>query len=93
MRLMRFAYTISHVAGKDIATADVLSRAPVSHTAEGLQEEEINLSVDSVVASLPATEKRLREIQRHQENDSTLHHLKKFCVEGWPDNFSILFLF
>ncbi len=89
MRLMRFVYTISHVAGKDIATADVLSRAPVSHTAEGLQEEEINLYVDSIVANLPATEKRLREIQRHQDDDPTLQHLKKFCVEGWPDKFSI----
>ncbi len=77
------------MAGKDIATADVLSRAPVSHTAEGLQEEEINLYVDSVVANLPATEKRLREIQRHQDDDPTLQHLKKFCVEGWPDKFSI----
>ncbi len=89
MRLMWFVYTISHVAGKDIATADVLSRAPVSHTAEGLQEEEINLYVDSVVANLPATEKRLRKIQRHQDDDPTLQHLKKFCVEGWPDKFSI----
>ncbi|XP_056626429.1 GTPase IMAP family member 7-like [Triplophysa dalaica] len=86
---MRFAYTISHVAGKDIATADVLSRAPVSHTPEGLQEEEINLYVDSVVANLPATEKRLRDIQRHQDDDPRLKRLKKFCVEGWPDKFSI----
>ncbi|KAJ8389952.1 hypothetical protein AAFF_G00112370 [Aldrovandia affinis] len=30
MRLMRFSYTISHVPGKEIATADVLSRAPVA---------------------------------------------------------------
>ncbi|XP_045898998.1 uncharacterized protein LOC123966985, partial [Micropterus dolomieu] len=89
MRLMRFAYIISHVAGKDIAAADVLSRASVSNAAEGLQEEEINLSVDSVMASLPATEKRLREIQRHQDDDATLQQLKKFCVEGWPDKFSI----
>lgn len=42
--------SISHVAGKDIATADVLSRAPVSSGVGGLQEEEIY--VDSVIASL-----------------------------------------
>lgn len=73
MRLMRFSYTISHVAGKDIATADVLSRAPVSNINEGLHENEINLYVDSVIASLPATEKRLREIQTHQDNDTILN--------------------
>lgn len=35
MRLMRFSYTISHLVDKDIATADVLSRAPVSNTSRG----------------------------------------------------------
>ncbi|KAL4007109.1 Rho guanine nucleotide exchange factor 40 [Sarotherodon galilaeus] len=89
MRLMRFSYTISHVPGRDIATADVLSRAPVGDTTEGLPEEEINLYVESVIASLPATEPRLREIQTHQDNDSILNQLKKFCVEGWPDKYSI----
>ena len=86
---MRFSYTISHVAGKDIAMADVLSRAPVSSGAEGPQEEEINLYVDSIITSLPATEKRLRKIQTHQDDDTILQQLKKFCVEGWPDKFSI----
>uniref|UniRef100_A0A669BXN3 Gypsy retrotransposon integrase-like protein 1 n=1 Tax=Oreochromis niloticus TaxID=8128 RepID=A0A669BXN3_ORENI len=89
MRLMRFSYTISHVPGRDIATADVLSRAPVGDTTEGLPEEEINLYVESVIASLPATEPRLREIQTHQDSDSILNQLKKFCVEGWPDKYSI----
>ncbi|KAL0166592.1 hypothetical protein M9458_038436, partial [Cirrhinus mrigala] len=86
MRLLRFSYTISHVAGKNIATADVLSRAPINNTAEGLSEEDINLYADSVVASLPATERRLKEIQEHQDKDSILQQLKKCCVEGWPDN-------
>ncbi len=43
MRLMRFSYTISHVAGKNIATADVLSGAPTSSAAVGLSEEDFNL--------------------------------------------------
>lgn len=89
IRLMRFSYTISHVVDKDIATADVLSRAPVTNTEEGLPEEEIKLYVDSIVASLPATEKRLKEIQMHQDRDATVNQLKMFCTEGWPDKFSI----
>ncbi|XP_036435970.1 uncharacterized protein K02A2.6-like isoform X1 [Colossoma macropomum] len=89
MRLMRFAYTISHVSGKNIATADVLSRAPVSGTADGLQEEEINLYVDTVMTRLPATEHKLREIQIHQDSDPILLQLKTHCVEGWPDKFSV----
>ena len=79
MRLMRFSYTISHVPGKDIATADVLSRAPIENTADGLQEEEVNLYVDTVMASLPATDKRLKEIETHQDKDTLLHTLKRYC--------------
>lgn len=89
MRLMRFSYTIFHVAGKNIATADVLSRAPTSSAMVGLSEEDINLYVDSVMACLPATEKRLMEIQKHQETDPILQQLRKYCAEGWPDQFSI----
>lgn len=89
MRLMRYSYTISHVAGKNIASADTLSRAPVGGTGNRRLEEETNLYVDTIMTSLPGTEKRLREIQRHQDNDEILIQLKKFCIEGWPDKFSI----
>jgi hypothetical protein len=39
MRLMAFCYSISHVAGNNLATADVLSRAP-------LREKEVNMYVN-----------------------------------------------
>ncbi|KAK7889208.1 hypothetical protein WMY93_024768 [Mugilogobius chulae] len=89
MRLMRFSFTISHVPGKEIATADVLSRAPIAHTEEGLHEEEIDLYADTVVASIPATEKRLKEVQKHQDKDEILLQLKQFCLNGWPNKFEI----
>ncbi|KAI4890554.1 hypothetical protein NFI96_006207, partial [Prochilodus magdalenae] len=45
MRLMKFTYTVSHVPGKNIATADVLSRVPDNGQGENQPEEELNLSV------------------------------------------------
>ncbi|KAL1255543.1 hypothetical protein QQF64_013604 [Cirrhinus molitorella] len=87
MRLMKFTYTISHVPGKHIATTDVLSRAPGEEKRDKDQqqnEEELNLYVNSVVTSLPATEKRLHEIQQHQEADPVLQLVKKYTLEGWP---------
>lgn len=57
------------LAGKNIATADVLSRAPINSSAEGLSEKDIDLYADSVMASLPATEMRLKEIWEHQDKD------------------------
>ena len=57
MRLMRFAYTISHVPGKDLTVADTLSRAPVS-----LEDTQFNSAVDAYVdlttAANPAGSKR-----------------------------------
>ncbi|KAG7468959.1 hypothetical protein JOB18_026682 [Solea senegalensis] len=81
MQLMRFSYIISHVPGKDIATADVLSRAPTENTAEGLQEEEVSLYVDAVIANLPASDKRLIEIETHQDRD-TIPHTEEILQGG-----------
>ncbi|KAJ8405642.1 hypothetical protein AAFF_G00316220 [Aldrovandia affinis] len=74
---------------QELTTPPGLALVPGDSTTEGLREEEINLYADSVIASLPATEKRLREIQTHQDNDDILRQLKQYCVEGWPDKFSI----
>lgn len=89
MRLMRYRYTISHVPGKDMATADVLSRAPQKDMKDTKLETELNLYVNMVMDSLPATEKRLQEIKEHQDRDEILRQVKKYCLEGWPDKFTL----
>ena len=38
MRLMRFGFTIAHIPGKNLSTADTLSRAPVSNSSESDEE-------------------------------------------------------
>ena len=38
MRLMRFHYTISHTSGKNLYSADTLSRAPLCHTEESYSD-------------------------------------------------------
>ena len=89
MRLMRYAYTISHVPGKNIATADVLSRAPERITGDRNLETEINLYVHQVMSNLPATEMRLQQIKDHQDRDDVLKQAKQYCNSGWPDKRSI----
>ncbi len=46
-------------------------------------KEELNLNVNSVVTSLSATEKRLQQIQQHQDADPVLQLVKKYSLEGW----------
>ncbi|KAI4881647.1 hypothetical protein NFI96_006235, partial [Prochilodus magdalenae] len=88
MRLMAFCYSISHVAGKKLATADVLSRAPLRESEQPKREEEIKLYVSMVVSTLPATEKRLQEIRKCQEGDEILIQVKRHGIpsEVMTDN-------
>ena len=47
MRLLRFDFTVSHVPGKELTTADKLSRASPKSKSRVKQEEEIELYVES----------------------------------------------
>ena len=62
----------SHVPGKDLTTADTLSRVPLhrSLTKEETKfNEELYLYVSHVIESLPAAERRLQEVRPHQDED------------------------
>ncbi len=70
LRLARFLYTIEHVPGKYLYTADALSRAPEATTENDtrLQEEIENLIVESIT-HLPAGKERLNEYRKAQAAD------------------------
>ena len=92
MRLMRYSYQIVHVPGKDLTTADTLSRAPLHRSLtkeETKLNEELNLYVSHVIESLPATERRLQEVRSHQVEDEICLKLKEFCREGWPEKHKV----
>ena len=66
MRLMQYMYTIAHVPGKSLVTAEALLRAlrerPLKQ-AEVLLTDEVTAQANQFVAALPPTEKRLAEIR------------------------------
>ena len=56
LRLARFDYTIQHVPGKLLYTADALSRAPITATEAPLdQSDEVETFIESVTSNLPAS--------------------------------------
>ena len=65
MRMMCFDFTIIHIPGKELVTADTLSRAPVLNPTNDDQWKNRGTQeyVDAVYNSLPATEKRILEIK------------------------------
>ena len=88
MRMMRFSYHIVFTAGKNLATADALSRAPTSKPGkeEERKEEETVAYVRSVVECLPASDQRLEEVRREQELDDTCRNVKGFVLrDHWPE--------
>ena len=84
MRLLRYDFTISHIPGQDLVTADALSRAPVSNSTASDQflEEEVDAYIQAVIDSLPASEGRLAEIREAQQQDELCQEVIK--MEGWP---------
>ena len=58
LRRMIFHYTIAHVPGKFLYTADTLSRAPLPCTTTHL-EEITEFFIDSIVSQLPGNKDRL----------------------------------
>ena len=86
LRMARYAPDITYVQGIHQKTADALSRAPTDVPTHRDQKliEEIEEHAESIVAFMPATEKRLQEIRNAQDNDTVCGQVKKYCLDGWP---------
>ena len=83
LRLMHFRYTICHVPGKELYTADALSRAPLS-ASEDPQTEHIEQFVHTVVSAMPASTDRLQEYHTAQLTDSICADFIQLCQDEWP---------
>ena len=89
LRLMRYSFTISHVPGKYLYTAEVLSRSPSPNIASDIDFDDLETSaelfISTVVSTLPATSYRLKALSIAQSQDRSLQQVMKYCREGWPD--------
>ena len=67
MQLMRFKFSLLHVPGKELITADTLSRAPtaVSSLQDESLQEEVDCFVHQVKANFPASKERLKQIHEN----------------------------
>uniref|UniRef100_A0A5S6Q698 RNA-directed DNA polymerase n=1 Tax=Trichuris muris TaxID=70415 RepID=A0A5S6Q698_TRIMR len=86
MKIICFNFSISHVPGKELATADTLSRAAVSQPCERDDDfvTEVTNYVNCVIANGNATENRLKEIAKLQAEDNTCRRLIAMCTSEWP---------
>ena len=87
IQLLRFSYKVEYVPGVKQFTADALSRAPV-----GVAEDPISVEMEEYlrdysvgfIASLPASEARMTEIQTQQDRCPILKMVKEYATSSWP---------
>jgi hypothetical protein len=86
LRLMWYSFTISHVPGKLLYTADVLSRVPCRNEDKSSKEleEEVETYISAIVSTLPATAQRLSQYQGAQLKDPVCSLVAQYCQTGWP---------
>ena len=85
---MGFSYEITHTAGKNLMTADTLSRVPGSSPVkEDLQQEsEIDMFVRSMIGNISVSDKRQEEIRQKQNTDSIYSQVINFYkMDYWPE--------
>ena len=89
LHFMRYSFSICHVPGKYLYTADVLSRSPLLTTADDTESTELETSaelfISTVMSNLPATSNRLKALTTEQSEDQTLQHVRQYCRERWPE--------
>ena len=84
LRLMRFSYSITHVAGKLLCTADALPRAPLreDNPENSDKQAEVESFIATIIASLPASQQRLLGYQNAQAADSICSRIIIYCKSG-----------
>ena len=88
LQLDRFSYDIKHIPGKEMYTADTLSRAPISQpraTDSTTLEELAELCVMGAISHLPSKSQRVQTYRQEQTKDPVCKILFEYCQHGWPD--------
>ena len=88
MRLMRFKFTVQWVPGKDLTTADTLSRAPLKDVPTKQEETllaDTKVFVEMVMENLPLSDQRLTQIKAELQKDEVAKTIMEYCIHGWPD--------
>lgn len=84
LQLRNYDLEVDFIPGKQIPVADSLSRNFVDDTFPGLYKD-MEAKVHSVLANLPISDRKLREIETESDNDKQFQLLKHTILNGWPE--------
>lgn len=84
---MRYTYSVVHVPGKSLWTANTLLHLSVKlrmSTEEQELMETTNIYVDCVMESLPVSPTDIENLREQLKADSVCSHVMTLCTEEWP---------
>ncbi len=84
LRLSCYSYNVKHVPGKELYTADTLSRAPITASPCAVIDEMEEFIRATVIGALPASPARLQVYRQAQVQDHTCQQIREFTLKGWP---------
>ena len=86
LRLMRFDYTVAHVPGTLLYTADTLSRSPqISAAVDKQQANNMEVKIAAIASQLPVSSDRLEMYKQAQAEDPVCSQVIKYCQTEWPE--------
>src|SRR5258705_9116831 len=85
IRLMRFRFDISYTPGKELLSADLLSRQPCSSLQQEPEPDWSAAYVHAISSSIPASDEKLAAIWEAQQEDVVSRLLSSYVTKGWPD--------
>ena len=85
LRLSRFTYSVEHVPGKLLNTADTLSRNLLPTLEGDISTRDVDCFIHAVIASLPASSERVDVYKAAQAADTICQQVVTFCLKGWPE--------
>ena len=85
MRLMWFDYDIAYVQGKNLTTADALSRSPTTRKdVQDLLSREAEQLINMIIETAPISNVKLQRIRETVQNDNVCKTVLNCCKNGWP---------
>ena len=89
LRLQKYDFELVFTPGTTIPVADTLSRA-FSPSSAPSEPSVFDYQVHMIFSYLPITEEKFKEMQSSTANDSTLQHLQRVVLNGWPEDKNLL---